>query len=86
MRDYGRGIEPGDLERVFARFWRADSSRTRTLGGTGLGLAISADDAHLHGGLIEVWGQPGRGAHFVVTLPIEHGQPFEHHPIEVTIS
>ncbi|MEI6404478.1 MAG: MtrAB system histidine kinase MtrB [Actinomycetes bacterium] len=83
VRDFGQGIAPEDLERVFARFWRADPARQRTLGGTGLGLAISADDAHLHGGTIEVWGAPGLGAHFVLTLPRSIDRPFEHPAIQV---
>lgn len=54
---------------MFARFWRADPARSRTLGGTGLGLSISAEDAALHGGQIDVWGLPGEGAQFVLSLP-----------------
>jgi two-component system sensor histidine kinase MtrB len=69
VRDHGPGLSPGDQERVFDRFWRADPSRRRTLGGTGLGLAISLEDARLHGGRLEVWSRPGEGAHFVLTLP-----------------
>jgi two-component system sensor histidine kinase MtrB len=54
---------------VFNRFWRADPARARTTGGTGLGLAIALEDAHLHGGWLQVWGEPGEGAHFRLTLP-----------------
>ena len=42
VRDYGLGMTPEDVERVFDRFWRADPSRTRTIGGTGLGLVDRA--------------------------------------------
>lgn len=69
VRDFGVGMSPADAERVFDRFWRADPSRQRTIGGTGLGLAISLGDAHLHGGEIDVWSQPGEGTNFVLTLP-----------------
>jgi two-component system, OmpR family, sensor histidine kinase MtrB len=69
VRDHGQGIAVEDLSRVFGRFWRADPARQRTLGGTGLGLSISAEDAALHGGIIEVWGAPNEGAQFVLTLP-----------------
>ncbi|WP_434970049.1 MtrAB system histidine kinase MtrB [Microbacterium sp. bgisy207] len=69
VRDFGMGIAAEDAARVFDRFWRADPSRKRTLGGTGLGLAISLGDARLHGGDLAVWSEPGRGAHFVLTLP-----------------
>lgn len=69
VRDFGQGIAAADIPRVFGRFWRADPARPRTLGGTGLGLSISAEDAALHGGQIDVWGSPGEGAQFVLTLP-----------------
>jgi two-component system sensor histidine kinase MtrB len=69
IRDYGVGLDEGALTRVFDRFWRADPSRARTRGGTGLGLSIALEDARLHNGELEAWGRPGRGAHFVVTLP-----------------
>ena len=69
VRDYGQGIDEADKVRIFDRFWRADPARKRTLGGTGLGLSISLEDAHLHGGAIDVWGEPHNGAQFVLTLP-----------------
>ena len=69
VRDFGMGMKPEDVERVFDRFWRADPSRTRTIGGTGLGLSIALGDARLHGGELAVWSEPGRGSHFVLTLP-----------------
>ena len=69
VRDYGVGLDENSLTRVFDRFWRADPSRARIRGGTGLGLSIALEDARLHNGELEAWGRPGRGAHFVVTLP-----------------
>jgi len=69
VRDSGIGMPASDVVRVFDRFWRADPSRKRTIGGTGLGLAISLEDAHLHGGRIDVWSQRGAGSTFVLTLP-----------------
>lgn len=69
VRDYGVGLDENALLRVFDRFWRADPSRARTRGGTGLGLSIALEDARLHSGELEAWGRPGRGAHFVLTLP-----------------
>ena len=62
-------MKPEDVEHVFDRFWRADPSRTRTIGGTGLGLSIALGDARLHGGELAVWSEPGRGSNFVLTLP-----------------
>ncbi|MHC3000528.1 MtrAB system histidine kinase MtrB [Microbacterium sp. HJ5] len=73
VRDYGLGMKPEEVERVFDRFWRADPSRTRTIGGTGLGLSIALGDARLHGGELAVWSELGRGTHFVLTLPRGRG-------------
>ncbi len=69
VRDHGVGLKPGEAQVVFNRFWRADPSRARQTGGTGLGLSISLEDARLHGGWLQAWGEPGRGAQFRLTLP-----------------
>jgi two-component system, OmpR family, sensor histidine kinase MtrB len=69
VRDHGVGLRPGESSLVFNRFWRADPARARTTGGTGLGLAISLEDARLHGGWLQAWGEPGDGANFRLTLP-----------------
>lgn len=74
VRDYGVGMNPGEVERVFDRFWRADPSRQRTTGGTGLGLAISLEDAAVHGGELAVWSAPGEGSCFRLTLPRRRGE------------
>jgi two-component system, OmpR family, sensor histidine kinase MtrB len=73
VRDHGVGLKPGEEKLVFNRFWRADPSRARQTGGTGLGLSISVEDARLHGGQLEAWGAPGRGAQFRLTLPVRSG-------------
>ncbi|WP_435839207.1 MtrAB system histidine kinase MtrB [Streptodolium elevatio] len=69
VRDYGVGLKPGESSLVFNRFWRADPARARTTGGTGLGLSIALEDAHLHGGWLQAWGEPGGGSQFRLTLP-----------------
>jgi two-component system, OmpR family, sensor histidine kinase MtrB len=69
VRDFGVGLSPGEEQLVFDRFWRADPARARTSGGTGLGLSIALEDARLHGGWLEAWGQPGKGSVFRLTLP-----------------
>jgi len=71
VRDTGIGIAPGDVARVFDRFWRADLARSRTgeRPGIGLGLSISKWIAEAHGGSIGVTSRPGRGSTFTVTLP-----------------
>ena len=81
VRDYGVGLRPGDEHRVFERFWRADPARARTTGGTGLGLAISLEDARLHGGWLQAWGERGKGSVFRLTLPRVAGQKFAGSPL-----
>jgi two-component system, OmpR family, sensor histidine kinase MtrB len=81
VRDYGVGLNPGEASLVFNRFWRADPARARTTGGTGLGLSIALEDAHLHGGWLQAWGQPGAGSQFRLTVPRAAGQPIERSPI-----
>ena len=73
VADTGDGIAPGDLDKIFERFWRADSSRTRATGGSGLGLPIARQIARAHGGDIAVTSVPDRGTTFVVTILV--GQP-----------
>ncbi|WP_231706626.1 MULTISPECIES: MtrAB system histidine kinase MtrB [Tsukamurella] len=73
VRDYGVGLRPGEEKLVFNRFWRSDPSRVRRSGGTGLGLAISIEDARLHSGRLEAWGEPGSGSCFRLTLPRTRG-------------
>src|SRR3954451_3885528 len=81
VRDHGVGLRQADLGMVFNRFWRADPARARTTGGTGLGLAIALEDAHLHGGWLQVWGEPQEGANFRLTLPRRIGGPLSGSPL-----
>ncbi|MEE1649607.1 MtrAB system histidine kinase MtrB [Brachybacterium sp. J144] len=81
VQDYGHGISPEAARRVFDRFWRADPSRARTLGGTGLGLSISVEDARLHSGWLQAWGQEGAGAVFRLTLPRRPGITLARSPL-----
>lgn len=73
VRDHGIGLDSDTALRVFDRFWRADPSRSRVRGGTGLGLSMALEDARLHNGELEAYGEPGKGAHFVLTLPKHAG-------------
>ena len=84
VRDSGVGLRPGEAGLVFTRFWRADPARARTSGGTGLGLAISHDDARLHEGWLQAWGEPGVGSCFRLTLPRRTGVPIERSPLPLT--
>ncbi|MCS5718356.1 HAMP domain-containing histidine kinase [Herbiconiux sp. CPCC 205763] len=68
--DHGDGIPPQIREKIFQRFYRADSSRTRETGGSGLGLAIVSSIVAAHHGTVEALETPGGGATFRVTLPL----------------
>jgi two-component system sensor histidine kinase MtrB len=81
VRDHGVGLSPEEAQHVFDRFWRADPSRVRTVGGSGLGLSISLEDARLHGGWLQVWGQPGHGAQFRLTVPLSAGADLTSSPL-----
>jgi len=81
VRDHGVGLAAGEDVLVFERFWRADPARARTTGGTGLGLAIALEDAHLHGGWLQAWGEKGRGAVFRLTVPRAAGHSLAGSPL-----
>ncbi|MFV0405794.1 MAG: MtrAB system histidine kinase MtrB [Propioniciclava sp.] len=83
VRDFGVGFPAEHRTQVFTRFWRADPSRQRTVGGSGLGLSIALEDAQLHGGWLNAWGRPGRGAQFRLTLPRIPGEPIAESPIPI---
>lgn len=68
--DHGEGIPPQIREKIFQRFWRADTSRTRETGGSGLGLAIVSSIVAAHNGMVDVVETPAGGATFRVSLPL----------------
>jgi len=69
VTDQGVGIPEDERERVFERFFRVDSARSRNTGGSGLGLAIVKHVVQNHGGDVRVWSQQGRGSTFTIRLP-----------------
>ncbi|MEV6772827.1 ATP-binding protein [Nocardia sp. NPDC051030] len=69
VADTGPGLEPEQAERVFERFYRTDSSRSRVSGGTGLGLSIVQALVTAHRGEVSVTSEPGVGTTFTVRLP-----------------
>ena len=71
MHDNGVGMEPDEIDRMFEPFTQAERSLARTHGGLGLGLALVRGLVELHGGAVLAHSAgPGRGAEFVVTLPL----------------
>jgi signal transduction histidine kinase len=69
VADTGTGIPPEHLGRIFERFYRVDSGRSRGEGGTGLGLAIVKHLAEAHGGSVHAESAVGRGTTITVHLP-----------------
>ena len=69
VEDQGPGIAPEHRHQVFQRFWRADKSRSRSLGGSGLGLSIVQQVAQAHSGLVKLSSEVGRGSTFVIWIP-----------------
>jgi two-component system, OmpR family, phosphate regulon sensor histidine kinase PhoR len=70
VRDEGLGIPPGEQERIFEKFYRADPHLARGVGGTGLGLYICRELVQRMGGEIEVQSAAGKGSTFTVELPL----------------
>jgi signal transduction histidine kinase len=68
VKDTGPGIEEKDLDRIFERFYRADTSRSSE--GTGLGLSIAKAIVEAHGGEISAASTPGKGSCFLIRLPL----------------
>jgi signal transduction histidine kinase len=73
VTDSGVGIPAEHLPRIFDRFYRVQSARSREDGGTGLGLAIVKQIVAAHGGQVQVWSEPGRGSRFTAQLPLWSG-------------
>ena len=69
VSDSGIGIPPGNLSRIFERFYRVDKARSKETGGTGLGLSIVRHVAENHGGQVGVESVLGEGSTFTVRLP-----------------
>ncbi|GAB6985425.1 sensor histidine kinase [Nocardioides pyridinolyticus] len=82
--DQGIGIPPGEIDRIFERFYRVDPARHRSTGGTGLGLSIVKHVAATHGGEVRVWSVEGQGSTFTLTLPRHHPARTTHRNQEAT--
>ncbi len=76
--DHGEGVPDQIKEKIFQRFWRADTSRARETGGTGLGLSIVASIVEALHGTVSVTDTPGGGATFRVAFPLAEGRDAAH--------
>lgn len=73
IEDFGIGIEPNDLPRIFDRFWRSDEARSYRSGGRGLGLAITKNIVERYRGSIAVESKPGTGTRVSLRFPeVQH--------------
>jgi two-component system, OmpR family, sensor histidine kinase KdpD len=72
IEDEGPGLPEESIGRIFDKFYRVPGTRA---GGTGLGLSIVKGFVELHGGSVEAANRPGKGAQFIIRLPVEH-KPF----------
>lgn len=75
VADTGPGIPSEHIDRIFERFYVVDKSRSKKLGGTGLGLSIVKHIVLLHNGRITAQSTPGKGARFIITLPVGGRDP-----------
>jgi signal transduction histidine kinase len=71
VSDHGVGISKNNQMKIFDRFYRVDSSRSRETGGSGLGLAIAKWICEIHGGKIRVVSAPDKGSTFTIELPLK---------------
>lgn len=69
VSDRGIGMSHDETKRIFERFYRTDSARSRSTGGTGLGLSLVRNIVTNHSGTVSVWSKPGQGSTFTIKLP-----------------
>jgi signal transduction histidine kinase len=81
VTDTGPGIDAEHLPRLFDRFYRVDTARSREEGGTGIGLAIARSVVEAHGGRIWAESEPGKGSTFTFELPVAMRLPDETGPL-----
>ena len=70
VSDTGVGMEPAEIERIYDRYYRADSEQVRSVAGSGIGLTVVRSIVEAHGGTIGVRSAPSEGSTFTVILPL----------------
>jgi len=70
IADTGYGIEAGDIEKIFEKFYRVDRQELKDIPGTGLGLATCKEIVALHNGVIDVTSQLNKGTEMIIKLPV----------------
>jgi signal transduction histidine kinase len=70
VQDTGIGINKAEQRRIFERFYRVNSDRSRNTGGFGLGLAITSVIVQAHNGSLQVQSKSGKGSTFTVRIPL----------------
>lgn len=70
VQDFGLGIKPAEIDKVFERFYRGGDELTRTVKGSGLGLTLVKQIVQAHHGSVHVESEPGRGSTFSIRLPL----------------
>jgi signal transduction histidine kinase/DNA-binding response OmpR family regulator len=86
VKDFGIGMTPEQVGRVFEAFAQADSSTTRKYGGTGLGLAITKKFCEMMNGTIDVESELGKGTTFTVRLPKRAGKESDLSPVAASVA
>jgi signal transduction histidine kinase/CheY-like chemotaxis protein len=86
VKDDGGGISPSDIDRLFVRFSRLKSPRISSVPGTGLGLAVCRVLAERMGGSVGVESTPGKGAKFLLRVPLEEAIPKTERPHAIGLS
>jgi signal transduction histidine kinase len=71
VQDFGVGIKPEEIDKVFERFYRGGDELTRAVKGSGLGLTLVKQIVQAHHGTVHVESEPGRGSTFSMKLPLE---------------
>ena len=70
VKDNGIGIDPGDLDKLFDRFYRVENRETHNIAGFGIGLYLSSEIIKRHNGRIWAESKPGKGSIFSFALPL----------------